>query len=480
MIQKTSIINILCIFILVLYPKIAYTKILNVPGEHATIQEGMFTATDGDTVLVEKGEYYELIDFMGKGVLLASTYIFDFDSTSIYQTIINGDSTETNGGGSVVTFSSGEDTSSILCGFTIMNGIGTYIEDQYYTGFIGGGVYGTYSSPSLSHNIIKDNTANAIPIEGDLGKGGGIYFRGGSPKIEDNLVMNNTAYALGQHLIIGTGGGRYLEECSSTLVSRNRIINNEAGGNGAGIGTRESWVTIFANDIDYNEISAGIHCQGEFVSQVFISNNKIIGNEVYGIIISEDCFSEIKTNLIALNNMGGVDIRGDNSFHSIINNTIVANGIEDTIYGQAGLSILTNIGAEVKNNIIVFNNGYGLRTPSIDHLCEIDYNNVWANVEGQYFNFDPGENDISLNPHFTDAFNGDFSLSALSPCIDAGNPESTVPEHGGDRIDIGAFEYYQPFNGFLTFGGFSTRSPNRVCYHLGCIVNESCYRSSDS
>ena len=152
--------------------------------------------------------------------------------------------------------------------------------------------------------------------------------------------------------------------------------------------------------------------------------------------------------------MGGVDIRGDNSFHSIINNTIVANGIEDTIYGQAGLSILTNIGAEVKNNIIVFNNGYGLRTPSIDHLCEIDYNNVWANVEGQYFNFDPGENDISLNPHFTDAFNGDFSLSALSPCIDAGNPESTVPEHGGDRIDIGAFEYYQPFNGFLTFGGF--------------------------
>ena len=58
------------------------------------------------------------------------------------------------------------------------------------------------------------------------------------------------------------------------------------------------------------------------------------------------------------------------------------------------------------------------------------------------------------DPIFVDPEDGDYTLSPGSPCIDAGNPTSDVPEGGGDRIDMGAFEFPQRFNGLLIFEGY--------------------------
>jgi hypothetical protein len=43
-------------------------QIIRVPADYPTIQEGIAAASNGDTVLVEDGLYYENIDFLGKNL----------------------------------------------------------------------------------------------------------------------------------------------------------------------------------------------------------------------------------------------------------------------------------------------------------------------------------------------------------------------------------------------------------------------------
>jgi hypothetical protein len=66
----------------------------------------------------------------------------------------------------------------------------------------------------------------------------------------------------------------------------------------------------------------------------------------------------------------------------------------------------------------------------------------------------PGVGNLDEDPLFVNPQGGDYSLSPRSPCIDAGDPASDVPEGGGDRIDMGALEFRQRFNDLLRFEGY--------------------------
>ena len=60
----------------------------------------------------------------------------------------------------------------------------------------------------------------------------------------------------------------------------------------------------------------------------------------------------------------------------------------------------------------------------------------------------PVEHDrvVDKDPLSLDPVNGNFSLLENSPCIDSGDPSSTVPYGGGCRIDMGTHEFYKGFN----------------------------------
>ncbi|NIT58618.1 MAG: hypothetical protein GWN00_21045 [Aliifodinibius sp.] len=215
-----------------------------------------FRIESGDTIPVHPGTYDENINFIGKNLLVSSEYLTTDDTSYISSTIIDG-----NGSGRVVTFSSGEDNSAIITGFTFQNG--------YATGF-GGGVYCSNSNPVITHNIIINNHTNA--------SGGGIYcLNSNNPIITYNTIADNSA----DH----EGGGMYMWDATPT-ISYNVLYDNISQGGGGGITCDNSSPTIISNTIYGNEANGtgvstyygggGICCWTG--SSPTITNNIVWGN----------------------------------------------------------------------------------------------------------------------------------------------------------------------------------------------------------
>ena len=143
------------------------------PQDYVTIQAAIDSSADGDTVLVSEGIYFENIRYRGKAITVASLYLVDGDTTHIDRTIIDGSRSTDQDSGSVVYFVSGEDTTSVLCGFTITGGTGTRYYNNLVTGIpgwvrAGGGIF----SDSAGARIVRNNvTRNRVMGVASLGGG---------------------------------------------------------------------------------------------------------------------------------------------------------------------------------------------------------------------------------------------------------------------------------------------------------------------
>ncbi len=175
----------------------------------ATIQHGIDTASQGDTVLVQPGVYRENINFNGKNITVGSLFIITGDEDTILQTVIDG-----NRNGRVVTLVNGEAATAKLSGFTITNGYahGTSEPETY-----GGGIYTRFSDPTLTHLRVTGNEAVEL--------GGGLHFRDSSPTVRDIVVTNNRAE--------NGGGIRYTG--SSVNLENAVVTDNSATSGGSGL-----------------------------------------------------------------------------------------------------------------------------------------------------------------------------------------------------------------------------------------------------
>jgi predicted outer membrane repeat protein len=139
-------------------------------GDAPDIQAAIDSCASGDSVLVAPGTYMGAgnrdIDFTGKAIVVTS--ISGADMTIID---CGGSEAEYHRG---FYFHSGEDTTSVLQGFTITNG---YSEES------GGAIYCIGSSPKILNNVVTDNYAQ--------GGGGGIYCEGTHSIITGNAISNN-------------------------------------------------------------------------------------------------------------------------------------------------------------------------------------------------------------------------------------------------------------------------------------------------
>jgi len=224
----------LAILVLTLFsfPAFALCATIEVPKDYTTIQAAIDASINGDIVFVSPGTYVENIDFKGKAITVKSKYGPDV-------TVIDGVKPFDPDYGSVVIFKSGEGLDSVLDGFTLTRGSGTWRPN--IGGYCGGGVFcWNFSSPTIVNNIITNNHSFGAKSSG----GGGIIVDRSSPLIRNNLIKNN--YAL------GVGGGVYISSADSkpTLINNTITINTTAG-SGGGVAIRSLPEPILMNNIIY-------------------------------------------------------------------------------------------------------------------------------------------------------------------------------------------------------------------------------------
>jgi len=261
----------LFVLLLIVFSAKINATIINVPSEQSSIQAGINASSDGDTVLVAPGIYFENLDFDGHKITLASEFIISGDTSVIPSTVIDGGSV-----GAVITIDRGVSTLAWITGLTIQNG------SQ-------GGISCYSAFPTVEYNIIQNNQGRGIDIYGDssgfaiirnnkiisnssTSDGGGLRYYGGDAQgiVTGNIFENNT----GEY-----GGGAYVRD--EVYMTGNVFRENHADRKGDGLYCYFAEVDLSDCVFDGNE--DGIYAHR---SSITASGMTVSGNDGAGIVSS--------------------------------------------------------------------------------------------------------------------------------------------------------------------------------------------------
>jgi len=365
-------------------------------GDYLTIQEGIDASSSGDTVLVFPGTYTGAnnrgLDFGGRNiVLLASGNSSD---TSI-------DCGNADRG---FYFHSGEDTTAIVEGFTIRNGLSNS----------GGGIYCQSATPKFSGCVIRDCESTNLGggatcwtggharflccdfIENESAVfGGGIYAQACSPRWAGCIFRENISNSQG-------GGGAMCYLCNGTFDDCSFYDNYVTSGRGGGIYTQESDVTVVSCLFALNEAGNGGAMALTADSDASVTYTSIVNNT-------------------STNRGGGIFV--DVSAPVIESCTLAAN---ESASGASGLHFW-DASPTIANCIIAFGTDGPAVTctesrptmPSITHCF------VYGNAGGDSLCGAYHDNRFE-NPLLCDISARDVRLCADSPCQPSGNDWSEL------------------------------------------------------
>ena len=365
---------------------------IHVPDDYPTIQGAIDASSDGDEIIVAPGTYSEAIDFLGKAIWLHSS-----DGADV--TTIDAAGLDT----SVVKCVNGEGSATIIEGFTITGGTGSFVAFEG-SGFLsGGGMLNISADPTVRDCMFTDNWSQ---------HGGGMCNHDASPTVlACDITGNSTAWG-------GGGVANFGDTC--TLLMDCSITGNFTEGWGGGMGSWESSPTVANCEFDEND-AVGV---GGAIALVF--GNPLITNCLFaansasgggGIADSSDTLS--LSNCAFLNNASygaGGGMMTLWSCAEIVNCTFSANVaiMGGAIYNQES-------DPSVANSILWGDEGGEIDSDSSSLVV------IYCDVQGGY----SGEGNIDVDPLFVDPDADELRLSPGSPCIDAAD-NTAVPADAAD------------------------------------------------
>ncbi len=291
--------------------------------------------------------------------------------------------------------------------------------------------------------------------------------------IENNTTYNTNSSGIGvwgsrNVIVIGNqieeaavGGW---QECISVAgtdtfeVNNNKVLNCHK--EGICIKDGSSNGQVYRNDVHHiHAVGVYVDAWDKYTHDIAVFDNVVHDTENDGFALASEMGGLLENirldNNIAYNNRFiGLHItqNGDTDVHpmrnvSLINNTVVGNGVGDWGGGIAvDSNEITNV--VVRNNIVSNNLSFQMVIGSDVPLeqVSIDYNLVdgFREYEGEIY----GQNYIVGDPLFVDAAANDFHLQQDSPAVNAGSPTdvpntdfdgNTRPQDG--EPDVGAYEF---------------------------------------
>jgi hypothetical protein len=417
-----------CLLLLGLAPgRAAAATVLQVPQDYSTIQAAIDAAAAGDTVQVSSGTYGGPIDFHAKAITLES----DAGASS---TTIQGDGVNV-----VVTMNANDGETPVLRGFTVTGGGANGFTD---------GAIDTSGGPAL----IEDNTITGNRFCDD----GAISAAFSAATIRDNQITNNSQSCSG-----GVGGaGVSIRGAGTVQVLGNVISGNTHTQAAGGVGLFAAGTPTISGNVIRNNVGwqgGGISLFND--SDALITNNVIVGNQgAQG---------------------GGIywtvpyGARGP----QIVNNTIADNQANNgfAVYGggfDAQASLINNILTGAGSGAVVWCDGSYDPTAPTTQFNDVRNSGSGAAYGGKC---SAGQGDISADPLFLDAANGNYHLRGGSAAIDqgtnAGAPTVDIDgdqrpfDGNGDGIavtDIGADEFIGAFSDTTPPTISCSVSPNKL------------------
>jgi len=381
------------------------------------LQAAIDAASSGDELKVQAGTYVGNFT-MKDGVQVSGGWNAGFTAQTDYATIL-----DANESGRVVEQPSNFTTLTIWSNLTIQNG--------------------------------KLTAISATPASG-LSSGVALGKKG---QVKHCLIQNNTFNYNGN--CMGGGVGNDAIDAATDVCAEDCIIRGNSGTHGGGVRVRGTVLNcIIENNNTTNAVKTGpgggVHLQSGRLVGCIVRGNKA-GGDTGGV----RCYGKCQViNCLIVDNeatgkVGGVGIESANSDIigcTIVGNNQLTNNADDK--NKCGLSCgaSSDNGTVLANNVIWGNKHQGsVQDAQIYYISHYNEENRRYNAAMKQYT---GNSDycISLtadDPGFTDAANGDFSLTSSSVLLDRGNSaKATVSKDlaGNDRVvnssvDIGAYEY---------------------------------------
>ncbi|NIP27663.1 MAG: hypothetical protein GWN67_24265 [Phycisphaerae bacterium] len=476
------------------------------------LQDGLTSACEGDEVLVAQGIYKpdqgggntsgdrEATFQLKNDVTIKGGYAGfgepdpDAWDVDLYETVLSGDLAGDDIGDlfdvsrgensyHVVT-GSGTDASAVLDGFTITGG--NAFDTKCSSNDSGGGMYNSYGSPMVANCTFTGNTAS----DQCGGGGAGMYNRYSNPTVINCEFVGN------EYIIADDDGGGGMNNFRSNPTLLDCIFrDNKSNGNGGGMLNYNSNPTLsnctFINNSSAHEgggmenrmsspaltycsfINNSAYCEGGGIRNTEWSSPILIGCEFTGnsATSSHSQGGGICNNywdnptLINCLFTGNSASQGGGMYSywgtaSLVNCTFSSNsaaGRGGAMYYRNVSSTLTNCivwgNAALQGEEIYFEHFENPATMTVSY-CDIRGGEGGIYVEpGNILNW--GDGNIDSEPQFADSGNGNYRLSAGSPCVDTGDNDSVPADvcdldgnvriYDGDGdgepvVDMGAYE----------------------------------------